>query len=91
MCYPLSDTSGFGQVGDGRPIWLGNFNGDGKTDILFHFGGDKTWWLGTHDGNKIQWNLVSNTNGFGDLLDGSHSIWTGDFNADGVYRYTLLL
>ena len=78
----VSDTSGFGQVGDGRPFWTGDFTGDGKTDILFYFPGDMNWWLGAYDGTKLNWTLAGNTKGFGQVGDG-RPIWTGDFTGDG--------
>jgi hypothetical protein len=36
------NTAGFGQAGDGRPFWVGNFDGQGGTDILSYYPGDKT-------------------------------------------------
>lgn len=30
-CY-----DGFGNLADGRPFWVGDFAGDGKTDVLFY-------------------------------------------------------
>jgi hypothetical protein len=44
------NTLGFGQVWDGRPFWTGDFNGDGRTDMLFHYPGDGNWWFGSHPG-----------------------------------------
>ena len=41
------DTSGFGNVADGRPFWIGNFIVPGKTDILFYYPGQMVWWLGS--------------------------------------------
>jgi hypothetical protein len=40
------NTSNFGQVWDGRPIWIGDFTADGRADVLFYFPGDGNWWLG---------------------------------------------
>ena len=77
------NTAGFGQVGDGRPFWTGDFAGDGKIDILFYYPGDKNWWLGRFDANgKLNWNLAGNTTGFGQVADG-RPFWTGDFTGDG--------
>src|SRR5215207_9688857 len=61
----VGNTTGFGQIWDGRPFWIGDFNGDGRADVLFYYGGDGNWWLGSHDGSQLRWNLVSNTTGFG--------------------------
>ena len=56
------NTTGFGQVWDGRPFWTGDFTGDGKTDILFYFPGDGNWWLGRFDPNGgLSWNHAGNT------------------------------
>ncbi|MGE0978311.1 M12 family metallopeptidase [Bacillus thuringiensis] len=54
------NTANFGQVGDGRPIWIGDFNGDDKMEVLFYFPGDQTWWLGTFTNNELSWNLAGN-------------------------------
>jgi len=39
-CY-----TGFGNLADRRPFWTGDFNGDGKSEILFYYPGDRNWWL----------------------------------------------
>jgi Matrixin len=69
----------FGQVSDGRPFWVGDFNGNGRADMLFYFPGDGNWWLGSHDGNQLQWSFAGNTNGFGQVWDG-RPFWIGNFS-----------
>ncbi len=76
------NTAGFGQVWDGRPFWIGDFNGDGQMDVLFYFPGDQNWWLGTILGTQLSWSLAGNTAGFGQVWDG-RPFWIGDFNRDG--------
>ena len=77
------NTTGFGQVWDGRPFWVGDFAGTGKSDILFYYPGDRNWWLGRFDAaGVIQWNLAGNTTGFGQVWDG-RPFWLGDFTGDG--------
>jgi hypothetical protein len=76
------NTAGFGQVADGRPFWVGDFNGGGQDDILFYYPGDKNWWLGTFSGSTLSWSLAGNTSGFGQVWDG-RPFWVGDFNGDG--------
>ncbi len=44
--HRVGDTSGFGDLNDGRPFWVGDFTGDGSTDVLFYYPGDDNWWLG---------------------------------------------
>jgi hypothetical protein len=78
----VGNTIGFGQIWDGRPFWIEDFNGDGMTDVLFYYPGDRNWWLGTHSGGQLQWRLVGNTIGFGQIWDG-RPFWIGDFNGDG--------
>jgi hypothetical protein len=57
----VGNTAGFGHaINDGRPFWTGDFTGDGKTDILFHFHGDVNWWLGSMNGANLTWTLVAN-------------------------------
>src|SRR5947199_78151 len=76
-CY-----DGFGNMTDGRLIWVGDFSGQGKTEVLFFFPGDNNWWLGTHNGNELAWALVGNTAGFGPMADG-RPIWIGNFSGQG--------
>ena len=78
------NTKGFGHgINDGRPFWIGDFNGDGRADILFYFPGDDNWWLGTFAaGNQLQWKLAGNTKGFGHGINVGRPFWIGDFNGD---------
>ena len=55
----VGNTAGFGQIWDGRPFWVVDFTGDGKTDILFYYPGDGNWWLGSYDGSEIKWRRVA--------------------------------
>ena len=77
------NTIGFGNIADGRPIWVGDFSGSGTTDVLFYFPGDSNWWLGKFVNNSISWNLAGNTAGFGNIADG-RPIWVGDFSGGGT-------
>jgi len=76
------NTAGFGNVADGRPIWISNFSNTAQAQVFFYSPGDGNWWLGSYDGTQLVWSLVGNTNNFGQLDDG-RPIWTGDFNGDG--------
>jgi hypothetical protein len=77
------NTAGFGQVGDGRPFWVGRFSRSDRDEILFYYPGDGNWWLGTINGTNLSWSLAGNTSGFGNLWQGNHLCWIGDFDADG--------
>src|SRR4051794_21197119 len=80
----VSESAGFGNLLDGQhPIWLGDFTGSGHTQVLFYYAGDGHWWLGDMAGGQLQWSLVSESAGFGNLLDGQHPIWLGDFIGSG--------
>jgi kumamolisin len=85
--YPMTwqlvgNTAGFGQVADGRPIWIADFSGVGHAQVLFYFPGDHNWWLGTVAGGQLSWRLVGNTAGFGQVWDG-RPFWIGDFSGVG--------
>ncbi|WP_344252439.1 M12 family metallopeptidase, partial [Terrabacter carboxydivorans] len=54
----VGDTSGFGDLDDGRPFWVGDFTGNGTTDVLFYYPGDDNWWLGTMNGGALTWSFV---------------------------------
>jgi hypothetical protein len=75
----VGNTAGFGNLNDGRPIWIEDFTGTGGKDVLFYFPGDGNWWLGSLAGNSLTWNHVGNTSGFGNLADG-RPIWIGYFS-----------
>jgi len=76
-CY-----DGFGNLADGRPIWIGKFSQSTLSQVLFYYPGDRNWWLATYSGSQLQWRLVGNTTGFGQVWDG-RPFWIGDFNGDG--------
>ena len=97
----LGDTKGFGDLLDGKhPFWTGSFTTPGKTDLLFYYEGDGNWWRGQIGATgPLAWMQVGNTKGqpagnpvnFGNVLDGAHFFWTGDFAAPGktgiVFHY----
>jgi hypothetical protein len=79
-----STTPGYGDLLDGtRRTFIGDFTGDGKSDVLFYFNGDGNWWLGASTGTSLTWSKMSTTSGYGNLLDGSHALYTGDFDGNG--------
>src|SRR5207253_2073486 len=77
-CY-----TGFGNLADGRPFWIGDFYGSGMSSILFYYPGDDNWWLGTinpSDPNRqLVWLLADNTAGFGHAINDGRPFWTGRF------------
>ncbi|GAA2756282.1 M12 family metallopeptidase [Actinopolymorpha rutila] len=79
----VGDTSGFGNLDDGRPIWVGDFTGNGSTDVMFYYPGDDNWWLGEMSGGRLQWRLVGNTAGFGHAINDGRPFWVGDFTGNG--------
>ena len=83
--HVAANASGFGGMMDGNHlVSVGDYNGDGKSDLLFYYAGDGNWWLGLSDGNSFQWRGAGNTSGLGNLLDGSHVFYEGDFDGDGM-------
>jgi hypothetical protein len=80
----MSSWSGFGNLLDvHHPIWIGDFMGAGHAQVLFYYAGDGHWWLGDMVDGQLQWSLVSQSGHFGNLLDGEHRIWIGDFTGVG--------
>ena len=79
-----SQSAGFGNLLDGQhPIWIADFTGAGRAQVMFYYSGDGNWWLGDMVGGQLQWSLVSHSRGFGNLLDGQHPIWIADFTGVG--------
>jgi hypothetical protein len=60
---------------------IGDYTGDGRTDVMFHFGGNGDWWLGASTGSSLIWNRAA-TWGSG-LLESSRLVLDGDFDGDG--------
>jgi hypothetical protein len=58
---------------------VGNFTGSGHTEILFYASNDGDWWLGHFSDTQMDWTLVGNTSGFGNLLE-DHRFWFGHFS-----------
>ncbi|MCA8969250.1 MAG: VCBS repeat-containing protein [Planctomycetes bacterium] len=86
----ISAIAHFGNIGDGRPLWSEDFDGDGKTDVLFYYPGDHSWWLGRSTGEKLEWTLAGNTAGFGNLDDGRPMFVLdvdGDRRQDVLFNY----
>jgi hypothetical protein len=78
------NTAGFGDAPLGCPTYVGNFSRADRAEVLFHYPGDKNWWLGSHagPGGQLQWSLAGNTAGFGDAPLGC-PVWVGDFDGNG--------
>lgn len=81
-------TNEFGDLLDDHHILMlhtrryGDYDGDSRSDILFHFTGDTNWFLGRIEGvtptnplGSLKWHLVDRTYPrFGNLYDGRHLI-----------------
>src|SRR5438093_13443902 len=46
-------------------------------------GWDGNLWFADMVGGQLQWSLVSQSGGFGNLIDGQHPIWIADFTGSG--------
>jgi hypothetical protein len=78
------NTASFGhRINDGRPFWIGRFSQSQRSEVLFYYPGDDNWWLGTYDGNQLQWSSAGNTAGFGHRINDGRPFWIGDFDGDG--------
>jgi hypothetical protein len=78
-----ASAAGFGNLLDGsHRLLAGDFTGDGKTDLGFYDAGDGSWWIATSNGSTLAWHGAGSVSGFGNLLDASRILLTGDFNGD---------
>jgi hypothetical protein len=75
----VGNTAGFGNLADGRPIWSGDFEGQGRSGVMFYYPGDGNWWFSSLNGGQLAWSLVTNTKGFGNLADG-RPIYVANFS-----------
>jgi len=80
----VNKSAGFGNLLDGKhTIYLGDFTGTGRTQVMFYSSGDGNWWLADAQGGQLNWSLVNKSAGFGNLLDGKHPIWIANFTGVG--------
>jgi kumamolisin len=78
----VDNTTGFGNLNDGQHLfWIGGFGGADHDQILFYDNNDSSWWLGDFAGGG--WQEMQNTAGFGNLNDGQHLFWIGNFTGVG--------
>ena len=80
-----TDTAGFGDILESsHKIFVGDFNGDGRTDMLFYYNGDGNWWLGAaQPSGALNWSLVANSQWYAaNLLDGTRRFFPGYWNFD---------
>jgi hypothetical protein len=78
------NVAGFGSLLDAsRAVFSGDFDGDGKTDLGFHYAGNGDTWQGISTGTLFNWRRANNTIAYGNLLDPARSLSTGDFDGDG--------
>jgi hypothetical protein len=79
----VSTDPGAGNLLNGQfDVRLGDYNGDGTTDVAWYDAAG-VWSIGLGNGTALDWSSAGNTSGFGNLLDGSHVMYDGDFNGDG--------
>jgi hypothetical protein len=83
----VGNTLGFGHaINTAMKFWVGDFQGVGRTQVLFYYYGDGNWWLGTIQTNgQLTWENAGNTEGkagspwdFGTMHD-DRPFWVGDF------------
>ncbi len=75
------------SVYTGYPVLTGNFNGDGKTDVLFVGPNTANHWVGLSNANgtfDIMQNAVANFLDIPQYSKDYQMLQTGDFNADGL-------
>lgn len=84
----------FTKVADGRedieakgPMWAGSFTGAGRQEVVIFNPDERSWLLGTFNGNRVEYTRVAHTGHLGGVEDGAQ-FWTGRFS--GSERHELL-
>jgi hypothetical protein len=79
-----ANVAGFGNLlADDRARFVADFDGDGASDLLFYYAGNGDIWLGRFTGETLSFGRFGNASGFGNLLDASRALFTGDFDGNG--------
>jgi len=62
LTYTLAgNTSSFGGAEGVSRVWVGNFTGSGRDEILFSSPSDGNWWIGRFTGNQLAYSFAINT------------------------------
>ena len=61
---------------------VGDFDGDGSSDVFAYRGSDGSAWIGHSSGTSLAWRAAGNTGGFGNLGDPSRLLFFGDWDGD---------
>jgi hypothetical protein len=48
-------------------LYVGDYDGNGKSDFLGYGAGDGKWRMGLSDGTNFNWHVANDSSGFGDL------------------------
>jgi hypothetical protein len=80
---PTSSSSP-GNLTDSLHVVLqGSFGGGTQNDLLVYNSATQDWWVGVSTGDAFLWTRVQTTTALGNLNDGSHTWWVGDFEGSG--------
>jgi len=61
LAFRALGTSDFGVLSDGRPLFVGDFQGSGMPQVMFYYWADGNWWLGSEMLRTLKWELITNT------------------------------
>jgi hypothetical protein len=71
----------FGRIGTGHLVGTGDFDGDGRAEILIYDSASDNWFMGgTEDNGIFTWALAGNTAGFGHAIDDGRPFRFGKFS-----------
>jgi hypothetical protein len=75
ISWPVPNNS----IWDANRVWLGDYNGDGRTDLLSYYNGTFVTFFSQGDGTYVEVPWTGSNNS---IWDSGHA-WAGDFNGDG--------
>jgi hypothetical protein len=92
LTWTLVDNSaGFGNLLDRQHhIWSGDFRGNGRRQMLFHYTGDRRWWMADLSDDKAQLNWTERgRTQTRQAFQNPHAAWVGRFtgHAQGLMLY----
>ncbi|PKM39738.1 MAG: hypothetical protein CVV03_12570 [Firmicutes bacterium HGW-Firmicutes-8] len=84
--YPLrmAPWNQFGVTTKNGRVWIADIDQDGREEAVYYNRKNGLMWVANYRDGRLDWSVLDNCAGFGDLLRTSIKIWLGDFSGNGA-------